>query len=237
MSAATTLLERLRQATREQHQQLDRHPLLRPLIQPGIQPTQYLAALAALHGPTAYLEQQVQPLFEADPTDMERTAPPRNLKHLLAAPGLGARDSGLEICHGCFTVSPGYSPRISVLEQDLTRLQVDCPMPTLAPPPAYQGPAITLNSRPLRIGGLYVLEGSRMGGFAIAQRLAQDLPQLSRDFFGNGGRRGWPDYWPPLLEGLDPSDQAETLHGAQQAFEVFIQHLNRVVSQEAGLDT
>ncbi|QFY89190.1 biliverdin-producing heme oxygenase [Magnetovirga frankeli] len=181
MTNQPPLAELLRAATREQHQQLDRHPLLRPLIQPGIRAEQYSAALAALHGPTAELERQVEPLFQGQ--------------------------SG-----------PGYSPRIRLLAQDLARLH--------GQPRPYQGPLLKLHNPAQQIGGLYVLEGSRMGAFAIAQRLEQDLPDLPRDFFGNGGRRGWPDYWPPLLASLDPSQYPDAIQGAQQAFEAFIQHLS-----------
>ena len=52
------LAQRLRNATRASHQRLDRHPLLRALLDPPDTPT-YAAALAALHGPLQHLEQAV----------------------------------------------------------------------------------------------------------------------------------------------------------------------------------
>ncbi|MBF0255442.1 MAG: biliverdin-producing heme oxygenase [Gammaproteobacteria bacterium] len=54
-----TLAEQLRNATREAHRQLDHHPLLRPLLSAEPDAQTYAHSLAALHGPLAWLEQQI----------------------------------------------------------------------------------------------------------------------------------------------------------------------------------
>jgi heme oxygenase len=177
----TTLAEQLRQATRASHQQLDRHPLLRPLIQPGISRAAYAAALAALHGPMSYLEGLIEQLLQG-----------------MAEP-------------------PPYALRCATLSEDLNQLQRQ-PWP-------YRGPIIALENRAQMIGALYVLEGSRLGGFAIAKRLRQDSPELPRRFFDSGGQPNWPAYWQPLLASVDDSEQAEGVLGALKGFAVFIDHL------------
>lgn len=51
-------LAHLRQATKSWHQTIDHHPLLSPLVRPGLDIAGYGRALAALHGPISALEQR-----------------------------------------------------------------------------------------------------------------------------------------------------------------------------------
>jgi len=54
--AFAALAGHLRETTRAAHRALDHHPLLAPLVRPGLGTEDYARALAALHGPHAALE-------------------------------------------------------------------------------------------------------------------------------------------------------------------------------------
>jgi len=69
LAPPSELHQQLRQATRLAHHALDHHPLLAPLIRPGLTAAQYGLALAALHG-------------------VHRQAEPAILAFLAARPGL-----------------------------------------------------------------------------------------------------------------------------------------------------
>ncbi len=64
-SSRPPLAGHLRQATRSIHRQLDHHPLLARLLGDDLDNEDYAAALAALHGPQAILEDTVRPRLEA----------------------------------------------------------------------------------------------------------------------------------------------------------------------------
>lgn len=61
MSAPRSSLgERFRHATAADHAEIDRHPLLRPLVSPRLEHQEYAQALAALHALHAALEPEVR---------------------------------------------------------------------------------------------------------------------------------------------------------------------------------
>lgn len=60
MNIDTSVTARLREATRESHRKLDRHPLLRALLHRRLSRLTYLAALRALYRPQFRLEAEVQ---------------------------------------------------------------------------------------------------------------------------------------------------------------------------------
>lgn len=58
-----TLHAKLREATRNLHRRLDHHPLLAPLVQPGLDQRRYGDALLALYGVHAPLEEAIAAFF------------------------------------------------------------------------------------------------------------------------------------------------------------------------------
>lgn len=58
-----TLHAKLREATRNLHRRLDHHPLLAPLVQPGLDQRHYGDALLALYGVHAPLEEAIATFF------------------------------------------------------------------------------------------------------------------------------------------------------------------------------
>ncbi len=102
-----TLHERIREATRTAHRQLDHHPLLAPLVHDGLTLEQYSRSLVALHGIYAAIESAVEdtalaagfdyaarrkvPAMEADLAALQcsprpsaiRIAPPRSNSELI----------------------------------------------------------------------------------------------------------------------------------------------------------
>ncbi|MFN3884508.1 MAG: biliverdin-producing heme oxygenase [Rhodocyclaceae bacterium] len=145
---AAGLAAALRAATKADHHALDHHPLLAPLVRPGLTLADYGRALAALHGPQAALEA------------------------LLAG----------------FAPAKDFPPRLPVLEADLAALGLP-PQPLRAAPPAADDDSS-------RIGLMYVLEGSNLGGAVIARQLARYLPRTPCAFFsGGGGEERWRRFW------------------------------------------
>jgi len=61
------LHQQLRQATAALHEALDRHPILAPLIQPGLSVSQYGNVLAALHGVFQSAEEWVKACLSNNP--------------------------------------------------------------------------------------------------------------------------------------------------------------------------
>jgi heme oxygenase len=59
MNPASTLHQKLRQATKPGHHALDHHPLLAPLVSPALNIVQYGNALAAMHGVYSRLEPNI----------------------------------------------------------------------------------------------------------------------------------------------------------------------------------
>ncbi len=62
-----TLHAKLREATKNLHRRLDHHPLLAPLVQPGLDQRQYGDALLALYGVHAPLEDALATFFNQRP--------------------------------------------------------------------------------------------------------------------------------------------------------------------------
>lgn len=179
------LAETLRTATRAAHRALDHHPLLAPLVCPGLTHESYARALAALHGPQAACE---------------------------------ARLAG-------FAPADDFPPRLPDLEADLASLGV-APMPLCAemPPPATAAE---------RIGIMYVLEGSNLGGAAIARRLEKTLaPDLPRAFFsGAGGAPRWERFWHFAAAYSAPEWLDQACAAACATFEFYRRHLDGCLGQ------
>lgn len=104
---------------------------------------------------------------------------------------------------------PGWTARAALLRADLADLSLAPPATVTVKLPA-EGPA--------RWGGIYVLEGSRLGGAVLSRRVAPGLPTA---FLGAVHA---PGAWRDLLAALDrlaPEDHADAVHGAQAVFSAF----------------
>lgn len=119
-----------------------------------------------------------------------------------------------------------FPPRRHDLAADLAELGV-APYALSADLPAAPDAA-------RRIGLLYVIEGSNLGGAVIARRLAETLPQAPCRFFaGSGGPPRWERFWQFAAATLPPNGAAAACAAACTAFDFYRQHLD-ACSRRAG---
>jgi len=108
---------------------------------------------------------------------------------------------------------PLWRPRTLELDADLAALG--------AYPRATQPVGMALDTHDMRLGAVYVLEGSRLGGRWLAQRLTPDLP---KSYLGLAHPKG---SWPAFLEAIErimeqnPSVLHGMTKGATAVFEAF----------------
>jgi heme oxygenase len=104
--------------------------------------------------------------------------------------------------------------RTAALSADLAALG-------LAPPPAAS--PLMLPDRATRLGALYVLEGSRLGGTVLRRRLASAQPGAPDAYLAHGADQ---PFWRSFLDWLDsqvlngPETEA-AIDGARQVFRAF----------------
>jgi heme oxygenase len=110
---------------------------------------------------------------------------------------------------------PAWRPRIRLLEQDLSELG--------NPLPVGFGVSVPPRSGAL-YGMLYVIEGSRLGGGVLAERLGIGFPSA---YLSDTHR---PGEWRMLLAAIDaraaaepPSWMEDALLGASQAFDLYVE--------------
>lgn len=186
-AARSPLGEALRGATRQAHAAVDQHPLLRPLITPTLDQTQYGRALAALHALYAVLEPRVSGVL---------------------TPGVPTYR---------------YFPRLDALNGDLKTMG-------LLPRPDGGGlsllPTVTLDQR---LGALYVLEGSALGGQMIHERIRRVKPDFPLRFFGGTGMDSLA-HWADLQQFLETIGEQVVLEDACQSahdtFMALLRHLD-----------
>ncbi|MDO8901848.1 MAG: biliverdin-producing heme oxygenase [Phenylobacterium sp.] len=91
----------------------------------------------------------------------------------------------------------------------------------LASPPAAS--TVDLPDRATRLGALYVLEGSRLGGAILRRRLAEAQPTAPDAYLAHGqGLSLWRSFVEWLDEkSLDASQTEAAVHGARQVFGAF----------------
>jgi heme oxygenase len=136
-----------------------------------------------------------------------RTVP--SLEAALASGGLG-----------CLVEGWSDTRRSADIEADLAALGEA--MPPAAPVPAIDGTAEIL-------GAAYVLEGSRLGGRLLRQRVAEGLP--ARFLSGDGSLSPWPALLAVLERFLHSEDLlGEAKSAARRSFAWFVQ-----VADEAGI--
>jgi heme oxygenase len=97
--------------------------------------------------------------------------------------------------------------RAALLRADLTDLGIAPPAPVAVP--IFASPSAIL-------GGVYVLEGSRLGGAMLKKAVPPDLPTR---FMGGGSSAAWRDLLAILDERL--TNEAERLISIKAAIEVF----------------
>lgn len=125
------LAAQCRAATRQAHHALDHHPLLAPLVRPGLSLTEYAQALAALYAPQAALESMLAGFAPAE------DFPPRlpRLEADLAALGLApeplrappprAEDASARL--GCLYVLEGSNLGAAFIAKALAKHLPDAP--------------------------------------------------------------------------------------------------------------
>ncbi|MDP1617453.1 biliverdin-producing heme oxygenase [Phenylobacterium sp.] len=104
--------------------------------------------------------------------------------------------------------------RAGALLADLAELGFEAPAPALIPAPTNAAE---------RVGALYVLEGSRLGGALLRRRLAEAQPAAPIAYLAHG--QGEP-LWRTFLEwldsrDLDPAETAAAVDGARGVFAAF----------------
>ncbi|MFC0283281.1 biliverdin-producing heme oxygenase [Camelimonas abortus] len=109
--------------------------------------------------------------------------------------------------------------RAPALRADLAALGAAMPAP--APVPALEGPAA-------RLGALYVLEGSRLGGLMLARTVRSAWPDAPLSFLEHGATaRLWPRFTAWLdAHALSPAEQQAMTRGARAAFAAFLAALD-----------
>jgi len=90
-------------------------------------------------------------------------------------------------------------------------------------PPSQAAIPLALPDRATRLGALYVLEGSRLGGAVLRRRLAASQPKAPDAYLAHGA--GQP-FWRSFLDWLDGQvvSEAQTeaaIDGARQVFRAF----------------
>jgi len=104
--------------------------------------------------------------------------------------------------------------RASTLAVDLSSLGAGLPAAAAIP---------HLETAAMRVGALYVLEGSRLGGAVLLQRLRAMQPGVSCAFLSHGvGQSLWPRFvvWLDGLE-LDGTEREAAVEGARRTFDAF----------------
>lgn len=136
-----------------------------------------------------------------------------------ALAALHAPHAALETLLAAALAAAQLPPRRHDLAADLAELGV-APYPLSAALPAAPDAA-------RRIGLLYVIEGSNLGGAVIARRLAETLPQAPCRFFaGSGGLPRWERFWQFAATTLPPDGADAACEAACATFDFYRRHLN-----------
>lgn len=135
------------------------------------------------------------------------------MAHAAVLPGL--EDA---VSHG--PVPPDWPMRLRAqdLAADLSGMGLALPAQTAA---------LDLPSAGMRIGALYVLEGSRLGGAVLRRRVQATQPGAPCAFLAHGAEaRLWPSFvgWLDSVV-LDEEELDKAAHGARSVFSVFYETL------------
>lgn len=130
-----------------------------------------------------------------------------------------------EILHGHISQTD-FPPRLAALQLDLERL-AQAPFPLSAPKPV-------ISSAAERIGLMYVLEGSNLGGAMIQRQLSIHLPaSCPRHFYGiTDDPNRWERFWlfaQPVCSTADDIEQA--VQAARRTFIFLCLHLDACLAR------
>ena len=125
---------------------------------------------------------------------------------------------GVERCLAAGPLPPDWAARgrSAALLDDLAAL--GAPLPAPVDPPA-------LDSAAMRIGALYVIEGSRLGNEVLRRHVVAAWPEAPTAFLAHGaGARLWPSFVTWLDDQVqDARAVDEAVIGATQVFELYEQ--------------
>lgn len=141
-------------------------------------------------------------------------------RYAQALAALHGAHSAIEAALADFAPAALLPPRTPALAADLAALGV-APAPVVLPLPAAAGPAE-------KLGMLYVIEGSNLGGVAIAKLLATSLPpHAPRAFFGGAqGLPRWQRFWAFAQPLVEPAEFDRVAAAAIATFEFYRRHLD-----------
>ena len=149
------------------------------------------------------------------------------LRPTLTVQAYGQALAALHGAHGALEAAlDGFAPaalfprRLPDLQSDLSALGLD-PCPLTLQPPQTAGDDD-------RLGMMYVIEGSNLGGVAIARQLASTLPAgTPRAFFGGAeGAPRWQRFWTFAQAHIEPDGFERATLAAREAFEFYRLHLD-----------
>ncbi len=120
-----------------------------------------------------------------------------------------------------FAPQADFPPRLADLQSDLAALGAS-PFPLMAELPKFDSDA-------QRIGAMYVIEGSNLGGIVIARLLDESLPaDVPRRFFANsGGKRRWEKFWQFAAAHCRDENLTIVADAACETFNLYKDHLDR----------
>ncbi len=141
-------------------------------------------------------------------------------RYARALAALHGAHGAIEAALADFAPAELLPPRLPALTADLAALGV-VPPPVALPLPQAPGPAE-------KLGMLYVVEGSNLGGVAIAKLLAASLPpDAPRNFFGGAqGAARWQRFWAFALPLVEPGEFGRVAVAAIATFEFYRRHLD-----------
>jgi len=152
---------------------------------------------------------------------------PADYARALAA--LRGPHAALETLLAGFAPAGDFPPRLPDLDADLAAIGMT-PFPLSAALPAADSDAA-------RVGCLYVVEGSNLGGTVIARQLATSLAAgIPRAFFaGSSGPPRWEGFWRFAAARCAPEGHATACAAARAAFAFYRRHLDACLQQMAAV--
>lgn len=140
--------------------------------------------------------------------------------YVQALSALHAPHDAIEHALRGFAPEPLFPARAPDLVADLTALEA-VPLPLRAEPPV-------LTTTAMRVGAMYVIEGSNLGGTLIARELSKRLPADTpmRYFGAAGGAPRW-DRFSRFIAELPPlASIDEAVDAARATFDFYGEHLD-----------
>ncbi|MCB6184564.1 biliverdin-producing heme oxygenase [Leeia sp. TBRC 13508] len=148
------------------------------------------------------------------------STPISEVNYTIALTALFGPTEALEIALSDYLPLEKFSPRAALIAKDLQDLKAQL-LPCSIPLPTFE-------SESAIVGGLYVLEGSHLGGSVIAKHLHHhstiSLP--CRFFSESEGYTRWQRFWNYLTPRLPHLNQEDATEAAKATFSFFIAHFD-----------